>query len=411
MTKNNDELIRWKELARLEPNQAVSEFSELAPKTAEIFVQGLGIPFFIEWISGLATDSAASVLRNLSEALQHQILVGMPPVKSAQIQELLAYAPGTAGALMAKEYLAISVEATLGEAAAYLRRLSGSQKGKISYIYAVDSSNRLEGVLQIRDLVFYPPEKKVSDVLRKPVVQVETGMTQLDVAKLLEKHHYLGLPVVDAAQKLVGVISADNALKVFQEEAEDDLAKMIGTGAEEIRSHSVLKVMGLRLPWLFVNIASGLMCAVVSGIFQQGAPKLAVLFLFVPLVLGLSESTGVQGATLVVRNLALGNAAFKDLRALFFRELLVGILIGLICGMVVGGSAYLWKDNVLLGAAIASSMMLAIMTSAVIGLMLPVFFRQFKMDPAIGSGPIVLAVCDLQTLLVYFNLSNFILHL
>ncbi len=311
---------------------------------------------------------------------------------------------------MQTEYFCIPIECTIEEATRYLQSLPRDGKVKVSYIYVVDKNHRLEGVIQVRDLVFYPPDKRVKEILRGPIVQVETGMSQLDVARVLQRHRYLGLPVVDKAQKLVGVIGADSVLQVFQEEAEADIAKIVGTSAEEIKSRSARKILRLRLPWMLVNLTGGLFCAFILGFFQNSLETVAALFLFIPVVLGLSESTGVQGATIVVRNLAFGTVNLKDLGAFFFREVLVGVAIGLVCGFLVGGTAVLWQGSPRLGLAIAASMTVAIVISALIGLALPLVFRRFKIDPAIASGPLVLAICDLQTLSVYFSLSGIILR-
>ena len=310
---------------------------------------------------------------------------------------------------MAKEFLAVPIDATIKEATEYLQAIPQDRKGKVSYIYVVDKNNRLLGVIQVRDLIFYPPSKPVEQILKSPVVQVETGMLQLDVAKLLQRHHYLGLPVVDAAQKLVGVISADSALQVFEKEASEDIARLVGTGAEEVRTRSIPRIMRLRLPWLFVSIVSGLACAVVLDLFKNNMQTVTALFLFIPVVLGLSESTGVQGATIVVRNVALKFDGFKDLRILFIKEVVVGILIGIICGVIVGATASFWRGDRLLGVALAASMTLSIIISALIGLILPFLFKRLKIDPAMASGPLVLAICDIQTLCVYFGVSSAIL--
>ncbi|PIU40313.1 MAG: hypothetical protein COT00_02365 [Candidatus Omnitrophica bacterium CG07_land_8_20_14_0_80_50_8] len=237
------------------------------------------------------------------------------------------------------------------------------------------------------------------------MVQVETGMSQGDVAKLLQRHRYLGLPVVDQAQRLVGVISADSVLEAVEEKAADTIAKIVGTSSEEVKTRSIAVVMRLRLPWLLVSIASGLLCALLLGFFQDNLQTIAVLFLFVPVVLGLSESTGVQGATIAIRNITLGHVSIKDLGRLFFREVIVGVFIGIVCGTIVGTFAYLWQKNNLLGAALGGSMTLAIIISGLIGFLLPLLFQRFKIDPAIASGPLVLAICDLQTLVVYFGIS------
>src|SRR5262249_2209518 len=143
----------------------------------------LGAAYLVEIVGQLDTDAAADVLRNLSPDFREKILAEVSPQKCAMLREILSYQPGTAGFLMAKEYLSVPATATVGEATRYVRSLAADRRGRISYIYAVDGEGRLEGVIQVRDLVFYPPEKSVHDILRKPVVQVETGMSQLDVAR------------------------------------------------------------------------------------------------------------------------------------------------------------------------------------------------------------------------------------
>ena len=401
---------RWKIFSKSDLNQAVSEIVDKPVNKAAEIAEELGVGYMTEVVAQLGSETAAELLRNLPENFGQKVLSGVKADQAANIREVLSYPEGTAGALMSKEYLSVPADFTLKQATEYLQSaVSLNKKGKVSYIYAVDTQRRLLGVIQIRDLIFHLPEREVSDILKGPVVQVETGMSQADVAKLLKRHRYLGLPVVDEKQRLAGVISADSALQAVQEEASDDIAKLVGTSAEEIKAHSVFRILRLRLPWLLMSLVSGLFCAFLLGFFEHSITQIAVLFLFVPVVLGLSESTGVQGATIVVRNIVLGNASFRDLSAIFFREMAAGIFIGAICGVVVGVIAYLWKTSALLGAALAFSMVVTIFISGVIGLCLPIIFRKFKIDPAIASGPLVLAICDIQTLVVYFSASAWIL--
>ncbi|MFA6600983.1 MAG: magnesium transporter [Candidatus Omnitrophota bacterium] len=404
------DLEKWKALAAADPNQAAGEFASLSPEEAGAWVKELGPGYFSDLLLRLATDAGAIMLRNFPEKLRSGVLEKLPAGKAAFLKELLSYKPGTAGALMAKEHVAVPADCDMKGATAYLQSLPQDLKGKVSYIYVVNREQRLEGVIQVRDLIFYPPDKPVTDILRKPVVQVETGMTQLEVARLLQRHRYLGLPVVDQAQRLVGVVSADRALRVLEEEAADDIAKIVGTSAGEHRTQSVRRVLAMRLPWLLVNIVSGLLCALIMGIFQENIRTVAALFLFIPVVLAMSESTGVQGATIIVHNLATGSFVFQNLRSLFLREILAGILIGLVCGGIVGSTAGWWKANPGLGLALACSMTVTIIFSALIGLFLPLLFKRFRFDPAMASGPLVLAICDLQTLFVYFTLSSAILN-
>jgi magnesium transporter len=257
----------------------------------------------------------------------------------------------------------------------------------------------------MRDLLLHKPGTKIQEIVRSPVLQVETGMPQLYAAQVLQKHHYLGMPVVDREQRLVGVVRADNVIKIFRREADDDIARLIGTSPDEMKTTSIRRIIFARLPWFFVSIASGLLCAAISGIFQNSIGTIVTLFLFVPIVLGLSESTGVQGATIMVRNIAVGKTTFKNLGLLLLREAVVGVSIGIACGVIVGFLASYWQGSAILGVALASSMTVAIMFSALIGLLMPLLFMELKIDPTLATGPLVLAICDIQTLFVYFTLS------
>jgi len=408
--KSSVDTQKWRDYFGYDVNQAASEFCDQPPEEAAEILSVLGIDFFSDVVSRIGTDAAASLLQILPEISAQEILYRLPDDKSGLLREILSYAPGTAGALMAKEVLSVPADSNIGSAIVYLQSLAQDKKGKVSYIYVVDKNRRLGGVIQVRDLIFYSPETPVKDIIKSPVVQVETEMSQLDVARLLQRHRYLGLPVVDKDQRLVGIISADTAMKVFESEAVDDLSKVVGTSAEEFKTLSVRKIVSLRLPWLFVNIVSGLICAYIVGLFHRDFQTVATLFLFVPVILGLSESMGIQGATIVVRNIAMGRVSFKHLGELFVREAMAGVFIGCVCGMIVGSIASFWKADRLIGVAMTISMAAAIIVSALLGLALPMLFKRIKIDPAIASGPLVLAICDIQTLAIYFSISSAILR-
>lgn len=407
--KKLTDLEKWVRLAGSDVNQAASDLADRSAPDAAQMAESLGVAYMVDVVSHLGTDAAADLLRNLPEDFRENILKELTPDKASMLREILSHKPGTAGALMAKEFLSVSIDATIAEVSAYLQKLDKDKKGKVSYIYVTDKNGRLEGVIQVRDIVFFAPDRPVREILKSPVVQVETGMSQADVARLLQRHRYLGLPVVDPSQRLVGVISADSAMNALEDEASDDIAKIVGTSAGEIRATSVMRILRYRLPWLFVNIVSGLGCALIAGLFENDLATVAAVFLFVPVVLALSESTGVQAATIVVRNLALNRFNDRKMAPIFFREVLAGIALGSVCGGIVGLFAYYWKGNASLGFALSASMTVSIIASAVIGLGLPLLFKRWKIDPAMASGPLVLALCDVQTLLVYFNAASFLL--
>jgi magnesium transporter len=373
-------------------------------------LQEIGLSYLIETVVQLSSDSAADFLRSFDAPVRTQILNGLPPEKVRDLVEILSYPAKATGSVMAKEYMAIPENLTVEEAIAKLHEIPLLQRGHAPYVYIVNTAGEPAGVLQTRDLIFNCKEVPVKDIMTTALDTVSAKDPQERTARLLQEKKYLALPVVDPAGRLTGVVSASSVIQMIKEQADKDIAKMVGTGAEEMKSPSVLKILQLRMPWLFFSIASGLACAFITEIFQHGLQTVAVLFLFIPMVLGLSESTGIQGATIVVRNLTMGRFSAGDLKDLFFKEICVGIVIGLICGMIVGAIASFWQQNALLGVAIAVSMNMAIIISALVGLLLPLVFKALRIDPAMASGPLVLALCDLQTLAVYFNLAGHILN-
>lgn len=315
----------------------------------------------------------------------------------------------TASAIMKKEFLAVSDLSSIEETIRHFRGAPLEKVLKPSYIYVIDSEEHLVGVVQIRDLLSRSPNTYVKDIMLRNVVTVDTETDTREAMRLFVGHKFLALPVIDKSQRLVGIVTADDMVDAAGLQAEKDIAKIVGTSVDEITSRSIPRIVRLRLPWLAISILSGLTCAFILGWFEHELKTVIALALFMPVVLGLSESTGMQSATIVVRNMALGKATFKDVNWLLHKEIWVGVIVGLICGLFVGGTATLWQGNPHLGSALAFSMSLSIIVSGAVGACLPFLFRFVRIDPALASGPIVLAVCDIITLLIYFRLSGFLL--
>jgi magnesium transporter len=371
--------------------------------------EDLGVAYMAEVVLQLTSDAAAELLRTFPEDFREHVIEQLPAQNIRDLREILSYPADTAGGLMAKEYLCIPSEMDIADAIEFLHLIPKQKKGKVPYVYTQGNDGKLEGVIQTKELVFNSLDTPTRHIMTTPVSAVSPETSQQELAKRFRDERLLAIPVTDRDGKLIGVVSADNMMQVIKEQADKDIAKMVGMDAEEMKTSSVPKIMRMRLPWLFVNIVSGLLCAFISGLFEHGIETITVLFLFVPVVLALSESTGIQGATIVVRNLMFGSVNIKEFKSLFIREIFVGIFIGLICALIVGCVTSLWQGNPVLGLAIAVSMNITIIISALIGLLLPILFKMIKIDPAIASGPLVLAICDIQTLCVYFNLAGYIL--
>ena len=401
----------WKHNASYDPTQAAAELTNAPDDVWGQVLRELGSPFLVTVIAQIGSDLGAALIRRLPEDERENVLLRLSAYKSSAIKEILSYPADTAGAMMSKEVFAVRDDMTIRQAVDHLSTLEPERRGRISYIYVLDEDHMICGTLQTKDLIMCPQDTPVKKIAHWPVVQVEAMMTRTDVAQLLQRHRYFGLPVVSAEQKLVGIINANAIIDYIEKENLDDMAKMAGTSIAEITAKTVWAIVGARGPWLAVSVLSGIVCALISGLFQHSIQEIAVLLLFVPVVLGLSESTGVQSATIVVHNIAKGNTRFRKIMPILAKETHAAVLIGLACGLTVGLFAYLWQQNLVAGVGITLSMCITIFVSAVIGLVLPFLFRRFGADPAIASGPLVLAVCDVQTLLIYFSLSGKLMQL
>jgi magnesium transporter len=397
----------WKHNASYDPTQAAAELANAPDDVWGQVLRELGSPFLVTLIAQVGSDLGAALVRRLADDDEREnVILRLSAYKSSAIKEILSYPGDTAGAMMSKEVLAVRSDMTIRQAVDHLSSLDPERKGRISYIYVLDEDHMICGTLQTKDLIMCPQDTPVKKIAHWPVVQVEAMMTKTDVAQLLQRHRYFGLPVVNAEQKLVGIINANAIIDYLEKESLDDMAKMAGTGVAEITAKSVRAIIGARGPWLAVSMLSGLFCAVLTGMFEHAIPGLSVFLLFVPVVLGLSESTGVQSATIVVHNIAKGNTKLRKLMPIVTKESMAAVYIGIMCGIFAGVFAFLWKSSLAVGVGIALSMSLTILVSAAIGLVLPFAFKRFGVDPALASGPLVLAVCDVQTLFIYFSVAG-----
>ncbi len=400
---------KWALLAESNASQAATELADKSTEKAAAITGDLGVAYMVEVVKQLRSDAAADLVRGLPADFAAQVLTGLSPIRRQQIEEITSFPEGCAGSMMAKECLSIPVGTNVADAIEYLHLTPHEKKGRNPYIYVLEATGKIVGVIETQDLILNPLDRPVEEFMTREVVILPTSLPKAEVTKTMQSHRHLALPVVNGARRLVGMILSDTVLQAVKEQANEEIAKLVGTDAEELKDLPARKIIRLRLPWLLFSIASGLFCAYIAEAFQHGGKTLAVLFIFVPVVLGMAESIGIQGATIVVRRSMLGVLDTKNLWPLYLKEVFVGLILGIICGALAGTFTSIWQGNPMLGVAIACSILTSILISAVVGLTLPLFFKMIKVDPSVASGPLVLALCDIQALFVYFNLANFIL--
>lgn len=313
---------------------------------------------------------------------------------------------------MSRDVTTVRQEQTVGEV---LSQLRGQELGaKIVYIYVLDATGRLVGVLPTRNLLSSDPATIISSIMIAKVVTLFYLTSVLAACNLFMESRLLALPVIDEEHKLVGAVDislfTDEIAQISERYSYEDVFQLIGVEMSCLHKPSVGSQFWARFPWLLCNVVGGLACAVLASRYEQLLDSVVVLALFIPVVLALAESVGMQSMTLTLQRLHGADVSARAVLGAVGRELLVALGLGLGCGAVVGAAIWLWKDTPDVAVAVTVSITLAMITSCLLAVILPSTVHAMKVDPRIAAGPIVLASADLATLLFYFNLALVLLE-
>ncbi len=310
-----------------------------------------------------------------------------------------------------KDFARVSVEQTVGEALARIRR--EPPEGRIIYFYVLDAEGRLQGVLPARRLLLSPLETPVVEIMVREVICIPQNATVLDACEFFIMHHLLAFPVVDEQRRILGVVDVElytaELGDIERSERYDDLFQLIGVHLSEAQQGSPLLAFGRRFPWLLCNIAGGLAAASIVWFFENELAHVAALAMFIPVVLALSESVSIQSVSLTLQYLRGRPPTLKMLVVKIGNEIGTGIFLGCASAICVAATAFLWLGQGKLAVCLLGGIAGGVLCSAAFGVGLPMLLRIFKRDPHVASGPMVLAAADLVTLLLYFSIARWIL--
>ncbi len=308
---------------------------------------------------------------------------------------------------MSREVTTVRQDATVGEVLAELR---GQPLGaKIVYIYVLDANRRLMGVLPTRHLLSSDPSVTIASIMIPRVVSIFYLTSVLAACKLFMESRLLALPVIDEDRVLVGVVDislfTDEIAQISERYSYEDVFQLIGVQMRGLEKPTAASEFAARFPWLLCNVAGGLACALLASRYEHLLDTIVVLALFIPVVLALAESVGMQSMTLTLQRLHGAAVSGHDVLRAAGRELLVATGLGAGCGSVVGLVVWAWKGTPAVALAVSISITLAMITSCLLAVILPSSVHALKMDPRIAAGPIVLASADLATLVFYFQIA------
>jgi magnesium transporter len=309
---------------------------------------------------------------------------------------------------MQKEVHAIDESLTLAQAREAIRKDEDEDQEDVSaiYVYVIDDSERLKGVLRLRDLLFRDLRLAVQKVMITEVRSVSVNADQEEIANLFQKYNFSSLPVVDDFGKLVGRVTSDDVLDVIQEEATEDMQRMVGISGEETVFTPWTRSVKNRLPWLCVNLCTGFCIAWVVSMFEPAIEQYAILAFFLPIVGLLGGNAGNQTLTIVVRSLALGEIEDKEWKQLLTKEVLTGVSTGLAIGALAGLVSWLWIGKPILGVVVFLAMLLNMIAAALAGVLVPIGLRSLKIDPALASSIMVTTATDIIGFFIFLSLAT-----
>ncbi len=367
----------------------------------------------------LAPDDAADVVQAIEPRDRPRFLALLDPATLGEVSALLAYAEDAAGGVMNPRYMRLRPEISVEVAIRYLRRQAIRGIEVIDYAYVLDPAMHLLGVVSFRELFAAAPEKLVSDLMHLDLVTVTDETDQEAVAQLLAEEGLLAIPVVDAEGRMKGVVTADDVVGVVQEEATEDIQKIGGSEAldEPYLQIGFTDMVRKRGRWLAALFLGEMLTATAMGFFEAEIARAVILALFVPLIISSGGNSGSQAATLVIRAMALGEVRIRDWWRVARREILTGLALGLLLGVIGLVRILVWQavgqvygvHYLLVALTVAGSLVGVVMFGTLAGSMLPFVLRRLGADPASASAPFVATLVDVTGLIIYFTMARLIL--
>ncbi len=368
-------------------------------------LQALSESDISDLVGELDVDDAVDLIQELEPNERQKVLLHVPEDERKEVEKLLKYPENTAGGLMTTEFLAINDGATVKEALDRIKADKEIENGLLSQIFVTDSDGKLKGVVSVSELLKAPEDEKLGK-LAKPIESVPATMDQEEVARMVEKYDLFSVPVIDEQGRLVGVITIDDLIDVIEEEASEDIARFGGLGdAESIFTPPHLAARN-RLPWLLINLVTAFIAASVVNIFKSTVSAVVYLAVFMPIVAGMGGNAGTQALAITIRSIALGEVMLSDVKKLLIKEILVGILVGIVVGIVTGVIAYFWVGNWFFGVLVFVALLGNMIVACVMGLLIPILLKLFKLDPALASGVIVTTFTDVSGFMILLGLAT-----
>ncbi len=401
-------------LYRLLPKELAAEvFVELDTDTQEMLIRGFSDAELKEVLDELYLDDAVDIIEEMPANVVKRIIRQTEPEMRAGINEILNYPKDSAGSVMTIELVDLKESMTVQDAFTRIRR-TGLDKETIYTCYVTDKNRILLGTVSAKDLLLADEDCVIADIMETNPIHVHTHDDKEEVALELSKYDLLAIPVVDTEERLVGIVTVDDAIDVLQEEATEDIEKMAGIVPSEkpYLKTGILDTCRQRIPWLLLLMISSTFTGKIITHYEDALGELLILTAFIPMIMGTGGNSGSQSSVTVIRGLSLEEIEFKDIFKILWKEFGVAIL----CGLVLAIATFikvitLDGESAMIGLVVALTMFFTILLAKLVGCVLPLLAKKVGFDPAVMASPFITTIVDALSLVVYFDIASRILNI
>lgn len=396
----------------LKKDEAVDIFSYMSSDTQEKLIETLSDQEVATIVSKLYIDDAADLIDELPANLVSKVLQNASPTKRKAINEILKYPEDSAGSIMTVEYVDIKSGLTVKECFDRIRRI-GLNKETVYTLYVVDADRRLIGVTTVKELLMRDYDTCINDFMEDNVITVTTNEDKEEVAKMFDKYDFLALPVVDNENRLVGIVTVDDAMDVMSEENEEDFEIMAAMtpSEDDYLKESVITQYKNRIVWLLILMLSSIITGKIISNYEITFSAIPLLVSFIPMLMDTGGNCGSQASTMVIRALATDEIEPKDVLKVWWKEVRIAVMCGATLGVVNGLRIFIQYHDLGIAIVIACTLFLTAILAKSLGCFLPMLAKAVKLDPAYMASPLITTITDACSLAIYFNIALMILNI
>ena len=391
----------------LPKEMAAEVFSNLEPDTQQVIIQSATDQEVSAIVEELYVDDAVDMLEELPANVVKRVLKAARPNTRKLINQFLNYPDNSVGSIMTAEFTDLKQSMTVAQAIAHIRR-TGENSESVYTCYVTDAGRRLEGVLTIKELLLAQDEQLIAELMETDVITAETTEDQEEAVARMMRYDFISLPVVDKEGRLVGIVTVDDVMDVMEEEATEDFEKMAAMAPSEkpYLKTGVLSLAKHRILWLLVLMISGMITGGILGQYEAAFAAMPLLVTFIPMLTDTGGNAGSQSSTLVIRGMAVGEIQLKDFAKVFWKELRVSMLVGVVLSAVNFVRLIItYPGNQMVALTVALALFVTVLLAKTVGGVLPMVAKLCHADPAIMAAPLITTIVDAISLVVYFRIA------